>query len=256
MCEEYELLISRLLDDDLTIDEEAALREHMRSCPDCQRTFRAFSAVKESLRDDAVSPPESLAASVMERIGQYPAAPKRKNPWKKLLIAACLFAVIGIGGFAALQKTQNRASSAAYEMAVAESAVAAEEEFFIEEMPEPAPAAMEAGAGEAALRAGENSLDAEAAVYGADAAPALSDLYPIDAPALVPEGKETSFEALLTDARAEPPDAASVLCYVEYRGVIYEFSADGETLIWRDAAEGLPTVSLSPASSLIDLLSE
>ena len=48
---------------------------------------------------------------------------------------------------------------------------------------------------------------------------------------------------------------AAVIAYVEYRGVIYEFSSDGTYLYWRDAAEGAePNLSPAAPDALWDIL--
>lgn len=286
-CESYELMISRKLDNDLSESEEAALREHLRTCPECRALADALVDVTLSMRGDIAEPPEALASAVMERIEAYDAAPKRRpiRPWAKVLIAASLALAISVGGFAAWVGTWRMGSSSAADGAVMEEAI--EEDVMMQAavaeapavpMPEAAPTPVEApqaaapramaepgdaGAGHAAASA--TAADEDRAphetVYTAEAetawdAETLSRLVAtntLDSPALVPEGQETSFEALLADAGIAPGDGLTVFSYVEYRGVIYEFSTDGERLIWRDAAEGFPTVSPAPVEAFLDI---
>lgn len=279
-CERFELLISRELDNDLSVSEEAALREHLRVCPDCRALARAMSAASTALRDCEVEPPEALAGSVMERIGAFSDVPKRRRaarPWARVLLAACLILVIGIGGFAAWVGTWRAGSSgASAEKPVMEAAIVTEEEeaeSAAEEADTDAPLAAEAPA--AAMpepETNEDSAPAErvftaedgGAGYAVSEAAAImpeemlsqfAARYTLDAPALVPAGREADFEALLTSAGIEPNEERAVFAYVEYRGVIWEFSTDGEQLIWRDAAEGYPTVSSASPIDLIDILS-
>lgn len=261
MCEQYELLISRKLDNDLTQAEKNDLREHLHVCPSCRAEYEALSGVKELLGDALVEPPETLVASVMDRIAAYPAVPKRRQPWKKALIAACLAAVIGGGGITAVVNARRADSAAA-----AAKTVEAIEEYAVA-MPAPMPeekydnGAPMLAAGTADAYAtdsttdmelpepseAERSLDAALDVYG------FLSPYTLDAPASVPEGREADFETLLKDAHIAPPDGRDIIAYVEYRGVIYEFSTDGEVLVWRDAAEGMPVTSTASVEALLDI---
>lgn len=64
-CEQYQILISRRLDGELTADEREALQAHLASCPDCARLYAAFSAVSDTLRSDLEEPPSALRENVM-----------------------------------------------------------------------------------------------------------------------------------------------------------------------------------------------
>ncbi len=68
-------------------------------------------------------------------------------------------------------------------------------------------------------------------------------VFTLESPGQVPAERAADFEALLRDAGVTPGGERTVLCYIEYRGVIYEFSSDGAHLCWRDAAEGMPAAS-------------
>lgn len=125
-CEYYQELMSRMLDGDLLDAETAALREHIRTCPECRALCAAFSSMALSLRDDEAEPPVSLASSVMSRIRTYEAEQafaepdpateaepiplrrsartshaRRKTPaLRSMVVAACLVVVIGVGALA------------------------------------------------------------------------------------------------------------------------------------------------------------
>lgn len=104
-CEYYQQLVSRLLDGDLTADEDAELREHIRRCPDCRRMYDVFSQIGGAMRGDGMlQPPAALAPGVMDRIAAHsrpapvPApATHRLRSWKKLAAAACFVALVAAG---------------------------------------------------------------------------------------------------------------------------------------------------------------
>ena len=48
-CAYMQELISRMLDEDLNADEQAALAKHLESCPACRTMYEAFAAVSASL---------------------------------------------------------------------------------------------------------------------------------------------------------------------------------------------------------------
>lgn len=247
MCEEYELLMSRGLDGDLSPEENAALREHMESCPSCRAAYEALSHVSELLGAELPDPPETLAASVMDRIAAYPNAPKRRGPWKKALVAACLVLVIGVGGVSALVSTHRAASDAAKT-----ETVETVEEYAA--MSAPVPEA-EYDNGTPMLAAGAPEEACEPAADAAVEQAALRGDTDLDGwPYTVPAGREADFEELLQDAHSTPSEDREILAYVEYRGVIYEFSADGDALVWRDAAEGFPVTSPASIDALWDIL--
>lgn len=267
-CEFYEDLLLRLPDRDLSDEDADALQEHLRTCAECRNLFRAMKAVNSSLSRGQEDPPETFTDNVMSRIlsdrmtsnAQDFAARRsqatKKRRWRRIAVAACLVLVIG-GASAAAAKLLNAGKNAAISAAPVEESVtldlgAARESTPASdadngtEIPAPAPAegavAQEAAAEEAVLDA------AAMAVLGSPTEPAQ-----------VPAGREAEFEAILTDSGEEASmttAAWNVIAYVEYRGVIYEFLADdaGQSLLWRDAAEGVfPIVSPKSPSDLTAL---
>lgn len=259
-CQYYQELMSRMLDGDLLPAETAALREHIRACPECRHLCAAFSGMALSLREDEAEPPAALAQNIMDRIracgetdaptgtGPEPIPLRRREPprskaagLRPLAAAACLVLVIGAGTLAAFsgRGTSSRetaeAPAAAYSRATADSAAnEAAEDVGMEAPAEP--------------MAEEGAAPAEPMMP----APEPGDNTAPEAPASVPEGCEEAFEALLSDAGVSPQGTLHPIFYVEHSGVIYEFITDEEEtlLLWRDAAEGFPTVSRSSPDDL------
>lgn len=273
-CEYYQELISRMLDGDLPDTETAALREHVRSCPECRALFLAFSGMTLSLREDEAEPPFSLADSVMSRIHDYEAEkhlaepdissvqepiplrrsahtghPRKKTPaFRSALVAACLVVVIGVGALATFAGRGGSATEAAEAPAAAFSRTTADT------------TAQEAAAGDM-----ETEMEAAAPMVLAEEAPAAPMAEPqeapreeaaedngalvsghsLSAPAFIPKGSEAAFDGLISEGGAYPELDYQPFFYVEHNGVIYEFLTDenGEHLLWRDAAEGFPHLS-------------
>ncbi len=260
-CAYFEELILRLPDGDLTDDEAGALRTHLRACPECRRLFRALQAVSDALSDASAEPPAGLAEGVMERIGAQSVpdtprspAPRRKQaprrrPWRSLSVAACLLLVVGgavFGASSLLRK--DRSAETAESIVLARSAA---EGSAPEEAPIPEPAVYDLG--EAPMLAGAYEEPAEDEAAAADSAAANAS--PLET-LQVPEGREAEFESIITDSHEEPDFTTAswdVIAYVEYKGVVYEFltDAEGQSLLWRDAAEGVyPIVSPQNAEAL------
>lgn len=287
-CEYYESLMSRMLDGDLLPAETDALRDHIRTCQRCGRLCLAFSSMTLSLRDDLAEPPAGLGDSVMARIRTWEAEQalesddplpqaepvaeyrpragrthKPKNRWLPTAVAACLIVIIGgtavfslgRGGSKAAETADRAENTASYSLQTAAdggdlpqpaaeaagTAVGPEMGARAEEPEAAAPYGPELEAAEAEEAPMEEAADEETAAG-----------YDLSNPAAVPEGTEAAFEALLTDAGTMPPASFHAFYAVEYRGVIYEFMTDEgeEYLLWRDAAEGLPTLSQSSFDDL------
>lgn len=260
-CEFYEDILLRLPDRDLSDEDADSLQEHLQTCAECRSLFRAMKAVHSSLSRSQEAPPETFTGDVMSRVlsdrmssnAQDFAARRskatKKRRWRRIAVAACLVLLIG-GASAAAAKLLNAGKTAAISAAPVEESVALDLGAAREptpvpdtaggmDVPAPAEAAMEQEAAAEEPAAEEAALDAAAmAVLGSPTEPAQ-----------VPAGREAEFEAVLTDSGEEvsmTTAAWNVIAYVEYRGVIYEFLADdaGQSLLWRDAAEGLfPIVS-------------
>lgn len=95
-CEQYIELAALLADGELSVEEEAVLREHAASCPACQKRIAEYAAIHQALRDSSVTPPDTLTPGVMYKIRLEQGKPKAKRflPRGFTLIAACAAAVI------------------------------------------------------------------------------------------------------------------------------------------------------------------
>ena len=93
-CEAMQALISRMLDEDLTAQEQRKLAEHLETCPDCRAVYGAFSALSGELRSDLAEPPESLRENVMGEIRRERIRSKNRRPWRCALAVAAMAAVV------------------------------------------------------------------------------------------------------------------------------------------------------------------
>ncbi len=259
-CEYYQELMSRLLDEDLTAEEQASLREHVSSCRRCRQMFAAFTGMTQVLREDQAEPPRDLAKGVMERIAdekaepgrsgrRSPASPRRAarplSPWIRVGAAACL--VLLAAGAATAVIRGGRAGSAAGESAEARSmdtmdmAEAA--------VPEAVPAeAEEQAADEPMMVSAQDAVEAPAEDAGTqDAAvltptPAPEPLPVYDAArnriGVIPPENTAAFAQLIIDAgwdKGGPPDVQwEYLLKVEYQHRTYAFATDPDSgaLVW------------------------
>lgn len=113
-CGKYRDMIDRLLDGELSDEEEMALRAHMESCGDCRRIHDAYRAIADTLSKDLVEPPEGLAFGVKFRITANEEAEKkarkRFSARRVGLLAACL-ALMLFAGYQLDRWSQNHASN-------------------------------------------------------------------------------------------------------------------------------------------------
>lgn len=114
-CENYQEMISRLLDGELEAAEEAALAEHLKTCPGCAALYVAFSGLSETLSQDLEEPPERIRENVMAEIRRSELAKRNKRrlsrPVRGLLVtAACLVLVVG-AAYAAAPSLQKSAAT-------------------------------------------------------------------------------------------------------------------------------------------------
>lgn len=193
-CEQYQELISRLADGDLSQKEEKDLRAHMETCPDCAMLFQAFSAISRAVEEDLEDVPFDLRESVMAEIRREEIRKRNRLPniLRAVMSAAACVAVI-VGVYLGVSLTRgNHLSTAAFqsndalteEKAVAAQAEAVEEkaaaprlaagDIMPAEEPEPAEeaprlfadSATVTAAGEADEAAAVNAAPAEAADTG------------------------------------------------------------------------------------------
>lgn len=118
-------LLDAFVDGELTAEELAAVQEHLRDCSDCQAYVNDVLAIRAAfptVEDTAV--PADFTKKVMEAVANTPQSRPKKQPWGKLLTAACLAVIVlvqrvGLGG--AVENADTTTYSTA-DCAVAESA--------------------------------------------------------------------------------------------------------------------------------------
>jgi hypothetical protein len=102
-CEEYRLLISRRLDNDLDRDGEGRLQEHLAQCAGCRKAAVDYEGIKNIL--SAV--PEGLSAAGARQPDLNLRRPKaRARPafnWKMKLAAAFILAMTAYSGYTIYQ---------------------------------------------------------------------------------------------------------------------------------------------------------
>lgn len=119
-CEQYQELISRLADGDLSAKEERELSAHIENCPACAALYRAFSALSRQLGEDLEDVPFDLKDNVMAEIRREEI--RRRNRLPVILravmsAAACVAVIVGVYLGVSLTKGAHL-GVAAYESAV------------------------------------------------------------------------------------------------------------------------------------------
>ena len=153
-CAYMQELISRMLDEELNENEQAALAKHLESCPECRAVYEAFSAVSASLRGELEEPPERLRENVMAEIRRGEIRRKNRFGWRGALTAAAVLALaLGLRYGLTPRMNEMKLMSAAVQEIAAEDAESAPAEAMLFD-------AMESEA------SGESALD-EAALYDA-----------------------------------------------------------------------------------------
>jgi len=67
-CEYYQELISRSLDDELTVEERKELAVHLASCPSCNQMRQLMADISQMMEEDMEEPPEGLHEDIMAEI--------------------------------------------------------------------------------------------------------------------------------------------------------------------------------------------
>ncbi|MCD8088932.1 MAG: zf-HC2 domain-containing protein [Oscillospiraceae bacterium] len=279
-CERWQELMSQMLDDEISQEDAAALRTHMRTCRDCQAMWNMLFSISHAVRQDIVPPPDSLSQGVMARIQaegrrERENAPRRRSRpvlprWGRVAAAACLVVVIGAVAFAAwdargMNGSGSSLSIRAADTAEAETAEAADMGMEISEETMEEGAFEEETAEEETAEVTEWETAASSAAGASIAETAAADggglaVYDMDGGYLgsISAEDEAAFAALLdavsySEADGSPED----ICSVEYQGVIYIFSTtESGLLFWRDAAEGGSFCSSSGAEALWALIGQ
>lgn len=187
-CDDYQELISRMLDGDLSKSERAELAAHVKSCPDCAAVYVAFRSLSEHLGGELEEAPRSVHETVMaevrrDQLRRNNTVHRSHRRWHTVLtIAACLVLVVAAG--LSLPKLAPRMGKSAAAPQAAEDAVQAET---------PAEAPMLA-----APETAKGALNSEKASQDS----ALS----VEQPAPLPEAEEAVDEAP-AEMSAEEPEA-------------------------------------------------
>ena len=130
-CELYQEMISRMIDDELSEEEQTVLARHLDTCPECSALYAAFSGLSAAIADDLEAPPEELSDNIMAELRRADIQVKnrRKPRWRgALAAAACLALVIMAARLvpdlfqasSAAPAAGDMAAPAAYEYAAAE----------------------------------------------------------------------------------------------------------------------------------------
>ena len=119
-CEYYQELISRMLDEDLSRDERAALAEHLGTCRECAAMYQAFSALSDTISSDLEEPPEELCDNIMAELRRSEIVRRNRRTGlsrqvKNLIAAAACAALVlaAVGGVAIVNS--RRTDNAVYE---------------------------------------------------------------------------------------------------------------------------------------------
>lgn len=99
-CEEYEELVSALVDGVLPEEDRGGLMEHMAQCPACQAYFNGLIAIHDVL-STIEEAPEGFSAGVMELVRQTPQETNkviRPRSWRRwaAVAACCAVALLGV----------------------------------------------------------------------------------------------------------------------------------------------------------------
>lgn len=172
-CQDYQELISRLLDGELTEAEQRDVERHIASCSDCAAMYEAFRALSQTIGEDPEEPPERLHEKIMADVRREALrrrqAPKRVR--SLLAIAACAALVL----LAAVNLPRMGSASTMSAAAPAgQAAIVDSEEFALHEAAEvPAEAPSDAlYAAGAAMDTGAERAEAEEAGVPSMPAPA------------------------------------------------------------------------------------
>ena len=96
-CNEYEELISCMIDGELDDDIQAELHAHIETCENCKLIYRAFSGISEHMKEDMAEAPANLASGVMDKIAPKKNGVLRLRPWMRVAAAAACTALVIIG---------------------------------------------------------------------------------------------------------------------------------------------------------------
>lgn len=67
-CEKYQELMSRQIDGDLTVEENAALMSHLDECVHCSAQYEVFQMMCQALSGMEAEPPEGFAQEILSKV--------------------------------------------------------------------------------------------------------------------------------------------------------------------------------------------
>ncbi len=93
-CQEVREQLSAWLDAELDEATGAAVAAHVDKCEACRREWRRLTALETALGSLAAPMPPGLAEKVLAQVR----APRRRQWWQSVALAACLVLGIALGG--------------------------------------------------------------------------------------------------------------------------------------------------------------
>jgi predicted anti-sigma-YlaC factor YlaD len=93
-CQEVREQLSAWLDAELDEATEALLSAHVAKCAACQREWRQLTALETALGELSAPVPPGLAGKVLAQVK----APRRRQWWQSVALAACLVLGVALGG--------------------------------------------------------------------------------------------------------------------------------------------------------------
>ena len=138
-CDEFAALLDPYIDGELSPEETARVREHLRSCGGCRAYVQAALIMRDAFPEaEDTEVPDGFAEGVMAAIRADAAPRKRRSPrWKKTLLplaACCAVVVLAVSGLprpsdtAVADNLESQAEIAAPAEAAAPDADSSEED--------------------------------------------------------------------------------------------------------------------------------
>lgn len=144
-CAEYDALLDAFVDGELSPDDSARVREHLKTCGGCRSYVDAALAIRDAFPDENdTEVPEDFAAVVMTAISsgaapretvpprtepetEPPQTPARRRGWKKILLplAACFAVAVLVRGIPLGGASSGSAASPSAAMDTAAATAAA-----------------------------------------------------------------------------------------------------------------------------------
>ena len=242
-------LISRMLDEELSAEEQAALAKHLESCPECRAMYEAFAAVSGALHEQLEEPPARLRENVMAEIRREQIRKKNRRPWRAALsVAAVAVLALGLRFGVGPRLTMGSMAASVQKFAVTEEAAeseaaedaalgAAQEKAVLFDAAPAEAAGREAAAAPAQANAAA-SVQANAAAQDRAAAPETSPV--LDLGSLRFEElleKLDGVKVLLAIERLGDTPALTLRCadgelaLFEYAGALYYYNVEEEALM-------------------------